>query len=236
MSTPGFNSVHFRAGVRLEPIFSAVRRGSVGGGTRLMLVGFGPYRGRQVNGSESLVRALAATPPACEQVLTMVVPVAWGAIEELVVPELLRFRPNLVLGLGEGGKEHVALERTARNVRSGQDERGATPPNRWIEMDGPDVLYSRLTFQSPRPRKRQGMPVVFSADAGEYLCNNALYRFLDSPAKGAGFVHVPPQGEDSVEAYVARFLPLLRGLIEENDVARLTPAPPSVQVSRAALR
>ncbi len=182
---------------------------------RILVVGFAPFQGRSQNGSQTLARALQKNAPRGAVLEALVLPVAWGSVEQLLMPKLKAFAPSLVLGLGEGKPGQITLERAARNARAGVDERGARAENEWVEMDGPEVINARLSYRFQRP-KDLAFPLVLSEDAGEFLCNSALYRCLESSIPSVGFVHVPPQELADDTAYLGRFLPLVLSLIEHN--------------------
>ncbi|MDX2052303.1 MAG: hypothetical protein SFV15_07940 [Polyangiaceae bacterium] len=191
---------------------------------RILLVGFAPFRGRLHNGSETLVRALQRTGLRGATVEVAILPVVWSSVEQVLMPKLRSFGPTLVLAIGEGKPAQVALERTARNARSGVDERGAAPENGWVEMDGPDVVNARFRYRFRRP-KALTLPLVLSEDAGDFLCNATLYRCLEMPINRVGFVHVPPQELAEASAYEAQLLPFLVSLIEHNSNAETGDSP-----------
>ncbi len=182
---------------------------------RILVVGFAPFQGRLQNGSQTLAEALEKNTPRGAVLEALVLPVAWGSVEQLLMPKLKAFAPSLVLGLGEGKPGQITLERAARNARSGVDECGARAENEWVEMDGAEVINSRLSYRFQRP-KELAFPLVLSEDAGEFLCNSALYRCLESPVPSVGFVHVPPQELADDAAYLGRLLPFVLSLIEHN--------------------
>ncbi len=62
---------------------------------------------------------------------------------------------------------------------------------------GPEALSSTLPVDRLALRlSENGLPAVVTEDAGDYLCNHALYRSLlrereSARPRGVGFLHVP---------------------------------------------
>lgn len=173
--------------------------------TRVLLTAFGPFDGRAVNGSATLLRAIAAAHPPGIELRTLVLPVVWGAVEGTALPVLAAWDPQVILGLGEGGPGRIAIETTARNCRERPDTTGHPPPTPVIDPAGPDVACARLAL--PPDLWRPAPPrIVTSDDAGTFLCNNALFRYARSRASRAGFLHLPPQGDIDDATYIAPLL------------------------------
>jgi len=177
----------------------------------ILVVAFGPFAGRGENGSATVARALDGRTVAGHPVVTAVLPVAWGAPERKLPALVAEHRPRLVLGLGEGHPGRVAIETRAVNARAHRDERGQPPPSGTIEADGPDARASRFAIPDDLPAT--DVPVVRSDDAGRYLCNNLLWVTISHTEDRAGFIHLPPQGDQADAVYAPRFTPLIEAAI-----------------------
>jgi pyroglutamyl-peptidase len=191
----------------------------------VLVTAFGPFAGRGVNGSETVARSLDQRLIAGARVQMAVLPVLWGEPERRL-PELVqRWRPVLLIGLGEGNPGRIAVEQIGRN-RAGKylDEAGKPPTSATLVADGPAQRPVRLAFFATW-FANAAIPVVASQDAGDYLCNELLYTALGTSVKLVGFIHLPPQGEVEVQEYVKWLLPVVTGVIERNLLLHLQDPP-----------
>ncbi len=179
---------------------------------RILITSFQPFRERQRNGSQTLGSTLAAALP-WHELQHLNLPVTWGSIEEIALPQIDSFQPHIVLGLGEGTPRFLKIETLARNQRSGLDEAQQAPASETIDSQGPDSYPCRWPLPQPLPTTPDDS-IAISDDAGRYLCNNALYRYAQSPCPFAGFIHLPPQNLTPNQAYQDQWLPLVLQLLE----------------------
>lgn len=200
----------------------------------VLLTGYRPFAGRTVNGSETMVRWLGQQLGAQAQVEVM--RCEWGEPEALVARVVTGHPWRAVIGLGEGWPGLINVEQHARNLREGADERGVQPAQRIIDDQGGD-LWRGLRLDSawlaglPAPtadNDRLGglTGVVLSANAGTYLCNNALYRYAQlREVPIVGFIHVPIQGAMADSDYLARYGETVRRIIVGNLAGTVAPTP-----------
>lgn len=150
---------------------------------RLLVTGFGAFGEFDSNPS-----ALLAEGCGCEH---RVLEVAFEAVEEF----LAALDPATIDGLlmlGVAGKaEAFRVETTARNrIGTTPDVRGVVQGPGPIDPAGPPLLAATLWSTELIVDASKRAP---SVDAGDYLCNYAFYRALQSfPEKRIGFLHVPP--------------------------------------------
>ncbi|HYE06400.1 MAG TPA: hypothetical protein VEL07_12875 [Planctomycetota bacterium] len=180
----------------------------------VLITAYGPFQGRGVNGSETVARGLDGVEIAGAVIRVRVLPVRWGEPEARVPAAIDELAPVLVVGLGEGHPDRVAVERTARNQAQHPDEAGTAPPAT-LQVLGPAERAATLLFD-PAWCADATVPVVASDDAGAYLCNNLLYVALASAVPRVGFIHLPPQGGTTDDAYRAALTPIVRAIIERN--------------------
>ena len=173
-----------------------------------------PFRGRAKNGSQVLGRYLQARH-GDDVVRVLDMPVRWGAVESIAGPVIQSWRPDLILGLGEGGQDALAIETLAVNAREGEDVDGHPPPRRMILDDGEAQRRSRLVFAWAN-QMALATAVKLSISAGTYLCNNALYIYSGSTCERIGFVHVPPQSDENDADYCSRLGPVLAEIVRQN--------------------
>lgn len=171
---------------------------------KVLVSGFGPFPGFDINPSQKLVEALAADPPAGVELDAVVLPVVYGEAPRLLLDRARRVRPAAVVCFGVAtGSDEIRLERIAINcdesaVPDGQGERA---DGRRIVEGGPDGLFTRLPLAAMlRAMEGHVLPVRVSNTAGTYLCNHLMYHALaDLPGVGLdvprGFIHIPPASE-----------------------------------------
>jgi pyroglutamyl-peptidase len=168
---------------------------------RLLLTGFEPFGGEDVNPSAEVARALTVDPPPHAKILTGILPVAFGPDVEAAWPLWDAFRPDLVLALGQGGGPALRIERYAHNLRRERVLRERTfeacGHDAPILPGGPAALETPLPVLALEAALREaGIPAVASRDAGDYVCNHLYYRSLrragaESSGTRVGFVHLP---------------------------------------------
>ncbi|CAI5664292.1 pyroglutamyl-peptidase 1-like protein isoform X5 [Oreochromis niloticus] len=117
------------------------------------------------------------------------------------------------LGLARGSSV-VILEQTGKNTGyKDRDVCGYCPETRCCIEGGPQKLESVINMRVVSKHFRQaGMDVVYSRDAGRYLCDFAYYCSLYHSQGRAALIHVPTSG---ILASADRLVPLLQALIQK---------------------
>ena len=184
--------------------------------TAILLIAFGPFRARPVNGSATVARALHDQRIAGCRLISAVLPVCWGEPERRLPQLLTEHRPELLLGLGEGQPGAMRFETRAYNRSAGEDTTGQLPVSNRLDRQGPTQCPSRLDFD-PGWFDQTRLGFIRSDDAGEYLCNSLLYTGLRLMSGPCGFVHLPPQLTTPDRNYLATgIVDHLQVLIERN--------------------
>ena len=166
----------------------------------ILLTGFGPFPGGEVNASAELVRRLAGAMRrrfADCRVATAVLPTEWEKAPARLAELFARHEPDIVLHFGVSDRaEGFEIETRARNACVLlPDAVGAMPLSGKIDERGPQ--FHRATVPAKaivRRLQALGIPAAVSDDAGAYLCNSVLYRSVAlGRAAGciSGFVHIP---------------------------------------------
>lgn len=185
-------------------------------GPVVVLTAFQPFAGRGSNGSATVARALEAAGVPGAELHVVVMPVRWGEPLRTVPALVERWRPSLLLGLGEGLPGRIAVERRADNRRLAvPDEDGRAAPDPSIEAGMRPPRPFRLRVD-PAWFAGSGSPLAMSDDAGGYLCNEAMWAILGTTVPAAGFIHLPPQADEPEAAYRARLVPAIRAVIAGN--------------------
>lgn len=172
----------------------------------VLLTGFEPFGGSQVNPSEQVVRAIAERPPGGIRLETAILPVdqetgpavLWSAVE--------RHRPEAVLCLGEAaGRAAISIERVAINLLDYRiaDNAGHQVSDQPIVPGGPAAYFVTLPVRAILTAiQAAGLPAELSLSAGAFLCNQVTYVLLHRLHESgrllpAGFIHLPALPEQA---------------------------------------
>jgi pyroglutamyl-peptidase len=167
---------------------------------RILVAGFGPFPGTPTNPTGPLVRALARKPQPGVTVKAHVFATRYKAVDR-ALPRLLKsFKPDALIMFGLATRSRaIRVETLARNrIAAFPDAAGFTRGPCAIDPSSERSLKVR----APAARllaaaKRTGLPARLSRNAGDYLCNYALWHATRAAAephgpKLAAFIHVPP--------------------------------------------
>jgi pyroglutamyl-peptidase len=167
----------------------------------ILITGFTPFAGRAVNASWLAAHWLAEHHNTAHTIRAALLPVIWGAPEQILKELVNSYQPDLVISLGEGHPERFAIETRARNQRSQrEDNSGKLPPAALVSEHGQDVYISALDTTTFAQRLiKKGYPAQSSDDAGAFLCEETLYcleaiRENTRPDMRVVFCHLPPYG------------------------------------------
>ncbi len=161
---------------------------------KVLVSGFAPFDGATANPSQELVRWLEARDFDFE-LITTVLPVAFGKAFEELRSVIDWERPHLVVLTGQAAnREVLTVERLGINWQDARipDNAGAQPRSALIKPKGPDAVFTRW----PLPElvahlESKGHALKISTSAGEFVCNELLYRTLVAyPRLPVGFFHL----------------------------------------------
>ncbi|MBM3608777.1 MAG: pyroglutamyl-peptidase I [Alphaproteobacteria bacterium] len=165
---------------------------------RILLTGFGGFPGAAVNPTQAIVCAIARTPAlrrAGLDIRAAVLPVEYARVEAELARLLAQTRPDAVLHLGLAGRrKSMSIETRARNRMNiiHPDAAGRFAPALRLTLAGGEgraARYDALAIR--RAMRATRVPAALSIDAGDYLCNQALWITLGQFSGPAGFIHVP---------------------------------------------
>lgn len=169
--------------------------------TRTALVtGFEAYGGRTRNPSGEIAASLDGTVIGETRLVGRSLPVTFGALDEVIPALLAEIDPAIVISLGLCPAEPVIrLERIAINLADFEipDNDGAVLVDQSLDAEGTAARFATLPL---RPIQQAllgaGIPARLSSTAGTYICNKALYHFLDAIERSGkivpcGFIHLP---------------------------------------------
>ena len=179
----------------------------------LLVTAFGAFPGAPHNPSADIVADLERHwrghfSRMGVKLVTAVLPVV-HAIAPLIDALVAREQPDAILHLGLAARRrNVTVETRARNIATTikPDARGAFVAKRRRSAASTDSLrVSWDTTLLVARLRSSGIDAAGSIDAGDYVCNAALWRSLEAEAAPAVFVHVPKKSR-AAPADIARAL------------------------------
>ena len=172
---------------------------------KLLISGFEPFDGEQINPSWVAVSRLPLTINGYS-LTKLQIPVVFGEAAELVRKTAEEISPDVIICIGQaGGRSAITPELVAINLRNASipDNRGYQPIDEPI-LDGGETAY----FSTVSVRKiaeainSVGISSAVSYSAGAYVCNDVLYTLLShyhNTQTRVGFIHVPYSSEQGKE-------------------------------------
>ena len=172
---------------------------------KLLITGFEPFGGENINPSWDAVRALP--DEVGEYVLTKLsIPVVYGEAAERVIEAADELLPDAIISVGQaGGRAAITPELVAINLRHAKtpDNKGNEPKDEDIINGGEAAHFSTIpTRKIAEAIDLIGIPSQVSYSAGTYVCNDVLYTLLDKykdKSVKVGFIHVPYSTEQNKE-------------------------------------
>ena len=164
---------------------------------KLLITGFDPFGGENINPSWEAVKELP-DHIGDWQITKMEIPTVFGAAADQVIAAAEGFQPNAILCIGQaGGRAAVTPEVVAINLQEAliTDNRGNQPMNIPVVKGGPAAYFATVPVREMvQAIQAANIPAALSYSAGTFVCNDVLYRLLhhfDGTATQAGFIHVP---------------------------------------------
>jgi pyroglutamyl-peptidase len=184
-----------------------MREDIFGGMMRLLITGFAPFGGEEINPSWEAVRALPER--ILEYELTKLrLPVVFGEAAKIAIAEAEKIRADVVLCIGQaGGRAEVCPELVGINLKNATipDNGGNQPKDEPIAEGGDAAYFSTLPVRKIADAiSAAGIPSRLSYSAGAYVCNELLYSLLrhfdgGENAKENGGEKVQNAGENAKE-------------------------------------
>jgi pyroglutamyl-peptidase len=212
----------------------------------ILLTGYEPFGpGKPANPSWEGIKKLDGQERNGYRLVARELPVVWGAPLPALKKLIEEFRPAAIFSFGQGGG--YTIETLAQNKRGAfPDNAGELPEQPMIVPDGPAEYQTTIDAKGLAERlKSRGQTVRISTEAGNYLCEEALYTLehLKANAKqplAVAFCHVPPlqandgQGPTTPETVQAFVESLLDAWAEQPRPAAVSEAAPTVARQQAA--
>lgn len=172
---------------------------------RVLITGFEPFGGEEINPSWEAVRLLPDRIGECS-LTKMLVPVVFTEAAERVIKKARKVSADVILSIGQaGGRAGITPEAVAINLCYAKipDNAGNQPKDEPIINGGESAYFSTLPVRRiAEAIAEAGIRSEVSYSAGAYVCNDLLYRLLaefDGSGVGVGFIHVPYVTEQNKE-------------------------------------
>jgi pyroglutamyl-peptidase len=202
----------------------------------ILLTGFGPFPGVPENLSATLATRLAeraARRFPRRRVVAHTLETTWSTVPVRIGELYDRERPHVAIhfGVSERASGFVVETLATNSCRLAPDWTGALPAAPVIASEGPPSISVSLPAHDVVARlRRLGLPVALSTDAGQYLCNAALFHALEKSRLGAtascvGFIHIPTIIADAPGQASLDWDAALQGGLEIIRAALRLPAP-----------
>ncbi|HHY44704.1 MAG TPA: pyroglutamyl-peptidase I [Firmicutes bacterium] len=170
---------------------------------RILVTGFEPFGGDDVNPSGDVLSTLEGTEISGYKVVTALLPVEWGTVRDRMEALIRELEPAVILSLGlAAGRSEISVEKVAINYTSeSKDNKGVIPAEREIIPGAPDGYFATLPAEEVVEAVRaEGIPAKLSLSAGAYLCNYAFFCASHLTKQGGGktqvgFIHIPATPE-----------------------------------------
>lgn len=148
---------------------------------KILVTGFTPFGGEQINPSWEAARRLPNRIGGAE-LIKHEIPTEFDASGAALHKLLTELRPDAVLCVGQyGGANCIRVERVAVNLRDARiaDNAGKQPTDEPVVAGGPDAYFATIpTREIVDALREQNIPAQLSYSAGTFVCNNLLYCAL----------------------------------------------------------
>ena len=164
----------------------------------ILVTGFEPFFGNPLNPSWEAAKRLPDEVLGC-RIVKRELPVEWFECSKKLEEYVREFHPRAVISAGQGyPRPPVLIERLGMNICSGMDNTGQFDMyEEPVFYGGPAAYFSTFPYKAIHSRlKAEGIPAMYSFNAGQNQCNCILYTALhlaamQFPGMVAGFIHVP---------------------------------------------
>ncbi|XP_058607131.1 pyroglutamyl-peptidase 1 isoform X1 [Onychostoma macrolepis] len=184
--------------------------------------GFGPFRQYVVNPSWEAAKGLKMAGLGLGiEVHIKEIPVSYAKSQQVLDVIWQTMTPKVVIHLGIApGAKGITLEQTGKNhCYKDRDVSGLCPDHHFCIEGGPERLDSIIDMRSlSKHLKSMGLDVIYSRDAGRYLCDFVYYYSLNRGQGKAVLIHVPASGSlASPERLVPQIQTIIQALLGQLD-------------------
>ncbi|XP_070956699.1 LOW QUALITY PROTEIN: pyroglutamyl-peptidase 1-like protein [Macaca nemestrina] len=188
----------------------------------VVVTGFGPFRQHLVNSSWEAVKELSKLGLGNDTVVqlrTLELPVDYREAKRRVTGIWEDHQPQLVVHVGmDTCAKAIILEQSGKNQGyRDTDIRGFRPEGGVCLPGGPDTLESGVCMKAVCKHVAvEDVEVLFSRDAGRYVCDYTYYLSLHHGKGCAALIHVPPLSRGLPASLLGRALQvIIQEMLEE---------------------
>ncbi len=168
----------------------------------VVLTGFEPFGGFEVNPSWEAVKALKSRVFDSFKIEGFKIPLAFKEIKPIITEIIDTRNPSVLISLGQSYRPSVSLEKIALNFADLTESAvlyncGTRPKDEILEYDAPAAYFTTLPIRKILNNLQQnGIPAEISYAAGTFGCNQIFYHemhkiYCDRLSTLAGLIHVP---------------------------------------------
>ncbi|XP_043536581.1 pyroglutamyl-peptidase 1-like isoform X1 [Chiloscyllium plagiosum] len=189
------------------------------------LVGFGPFRQHLTNPSWAAVQELKKLGSGDKiRLETVELPVHYQRVREILSRIWETQQPQLAVHVGVGtASKLIILEQCARNQGyKDPDVCGCYAAGSCCVDGGPEKIESLINMRSVcKNLAGLDIAIIYSRDAGRYLCEYAYYLSLYHGNQKAAFIHIPRLSNGlTVEKLGKALWMILQELLHQLDTQR----------------
>lgn len=199
--------------------------------SRILITGFEPFGGGELNPSGEIARTLDSTAIAGRAVVGRVLPVEFGESARQLNSMIAELQPVLVLCLGvAASRSKISLERVAVNLDDAKnpDNAGQQPIDQPVVAGAPTAYLTTLPVKAMwAGMAAAGYASELSSSAGNYVCNHLFYSLMHElegrEGVRGGFIHVPTAATVDALGKLTAGITLGAKLALETDIDVATP-------------
>lgn len=171
---------------------------------KVLITGFEPFGGENINPSWEVAKILAKQP----HIDAVQLPCVFDRSLDVLREKIQTLQPDVVICIGQaGGRSSIEIERVAINLNDASipDNQGNQPIDTAIVPHAPAAYFTTLPAKAMvQAVKNAGVPASLSLSAGSYVCNHAMFGLLhflaeNFPQTRGGFIHIPFLPEQGVQ-------------------------------------
>lgn len=176
---------------------------------KLLLTGFEPFGGSDINPSAEVVKALDGKSISNVSVHGFIVPLIYKDIQDSIVRLITKVKPDIIILLGQAPRPSLSFERVAINIADAQRVAyncDSKPENQILINNGPVGYFTTMNIKNlVSLLKENNIPSYISNSAGTFGCNQIFYYCLHYLHKNGlqsipcEFIHLPCLPQQSVE-------------------------------------
>ncbi|BFZ02553.1 hypothetical protein BsWGS_05592 [Bradybaena similaris] len=166
----------------------------------VVVTGFGPFKGHNINASWISVQELARLGLDADHVELVIyeIPVIYDEVKKIIPQLWEKHKPVLIVHVGVSGvANELTLEQQAHNDGYNRNDVQERVPHKSMCVDGSchDIIVSGINMSlvcEEVNAANHKVSSVVSHDAGRYLCDFTYFTSLNMDKDRTAFIHVPP--------------------------------------------